>query len=111
MISIPLSFPAKILCSVLIFQKQVRFFLTPQIQESADPYAFQIIAEQERRAVKRREKERLRAEKAKIQQVQAEKRKTKAAERAKVRREKAEATRQQKAKGARKVGELADRSS
>lgn len=104
MISIPLSFPAKILCSVLIFQKQVRFFLTPQIQESADPYAFQIIAEQERRAVKRREKERLRAEKAKIQQVQA-------AERAKVRREKAKATRQQKAKGARKVGELADRSS
>ncbi|EAL22830.1 hypothetical protein CNBB0510 [Cryptococcus deneoformans B-3501A] len=67
--------------------------------------------EQERRAVKRREKERLRAEKAKIQQVQAEKRKTKAAERAKVRREKAKATRQQKAKGARKVGELADRSS
>ncbi|OWZ57158.1 hypothetical protein LQV05_003890 [Cryptococcus neoformans] len=58
--------------------------------------------EQERRALKRREKEKIRAEKAKIQEAQADEQKAKAAERAKERREKAKATRQQKAKAAKK---------
>ncbi|KIR54116.1 hypothetical protein I315_03173 [Cryptococcus gattii Ru294] len=54
--------------------------------------------QQERRAVKRREKEKIRAERAKIQRVQAEEQKEKAAERAKESREKAKAKWRQKAK-------------
>ncbi|XAO22806.1 hypothetical protein I312_101580 [Cryptococcus bacillisporus CA1280] len=58
--------------------------------------------EQERRAMKRREKEKIRAERAKIQRVQAEEQKEKAAERAKERREKAKAKWRQKAKSAKR---------